>query len=76
MNTFTAKDANGVVYTIVIHPLPGKRGAAFGRGVFTLPSELVAFKTSDGWDVNRLDTGKYQITLPGVLLTSDDPNAP
>lgn len=30
----------------------------------------------EGWRVNRLDTGRYQIVQTGEVLTSDDPDAP
>jgi hypothetical protein len=57
---FTAWDADGRRYAVVIHPRAG-RGDEAER------------LTADGEPVERLDEGRYRIVDSGVMLTADAP---
>ena len=74
---FTAKAATGQVYTITqrlerasrglpdFEGNPGPRGGGF-----------IILETTEGYTVNRIEKGKYEIVDLGVTVVSDDPDAP
>ena len=70
--SFKAKDANGNVVTINIHTdfITSK-----SQGRLVTPGAQ-SLTTDDGYSVNRLDKGKYEIVATGEVLASDDPTAP
>lgn len=58
--TFKARSADGTTYTI-------SQSVAGGR---------VVLRTAEGYTVNRLAKGEYEIVDTSTVLTSDDPDAP
>jgi hypothetical protein len=74
---FAVKDAAGKEHhCIVNYPILEVRMAdgstSEERGV-----RNAEIKTSDGHDLNKTGTGRYELAQdPSVVFTSDDPNAP
>ena len=58
--TFKARSADGTTYTI-------SQSVADG---------LVVLKTAEGYTVDRLAKGEYEIVDTNTALASDDPDAP
>ncbi|EBA00431.1 hypothetical protein [Marinobacter sp. ELB17] len=72
--TFVAIDSDGREYLIDIH------ADINDAGTFDNPNAtsegLKHLKTRDGYSVNHLGKGKYEIVQTGIVIESNDPGAP
>ncbi len=73
-DTFVASGEDGKNYTIhIIRRFRDVGTRDDPDAVVEMPRSL---QTSEGYSVNYLSKGRYQIVSTGVLLHSDDPNVP
>ena len=75
IGTFVATSESGTEFTINV--FQRYADAKTRGGTESLPG-LRFLETDDGYKVNRVETGVYEVLSPGGLLrvTSDDPDAP
>ena len=71
---FTAVDGDGRHYVVNVWHEHFDQALRAGRE--NLPADAFSLKTTCGEQLNRLSKGKYQVVETGVILTSDDVNAP
>lgn len=72
--TFTAQSEDGREFTI--HQFINFIEAGTMDDPNAVVEGLKRLVTSEGDSVNRIEKGKYEIVQGGIVLTSDDPEAP
>ena len=74
MQQFEATDEQGTTRRLMVYQ-DFVDAATMGNPNVEVPG-LKRIVTEDGQNVNRLETGKYQIVQTGEVLTSSAPDAP
>jgi len=70
--TFTALGDDGRQYTVHVFT----DFTATGEGPHAEVEGQKELRTEDGWQINRLQKGRYQVAQTGVVLCSNAPDAP